>query len=50
MLGVWLIAGALSEIAFRTKAGKAPLGETLRRAVNLPAPPGERPSPMPVSA
>ena len=36
MLGVWLIAGALSEIAFRVKLGSAPLSESIRRAVNLP--------------
>ena len=31
-LGAWLIAGALSELAFRVKLGGAPLGESLRRA------------------
>ena len=36
MLGIWLIAGAFSEIAFRVKLGSAPLAESFRRAVNLP--------------
>jgi cytochrome c-type biogenesis protein CcmF len=35
-LGLWLIGGAISDIAFRTKAGSARLGETLRRAAGLP--------------
>ncbi len=35
-LGVWLIAGALSELAFRVKLGGAPLGESLRRLNGLP--------------
>ncbi len=35
-LGVWLIAGALSELAFRVKLGAAPLGDSLRRAAGLP--------------
>ncbi|MEZ5851468.1 MAG: heme lyase CcmF/NrfE family subunit [Hyphomicrobiaceae bacterium] len=35
-LGVWVIAGALSEIAFRTKLGTASFAETARRLVNLP--------------
>ncbi|MFN0262875.1 heme lyase CcmF/NrfE family subunit [Tepidamorphus sp. 3E244] len=37
MLGVWLIAGAASEIAFRTKLGRVAASETWRRMVNLPA-------------
>lgn len=35
-LGIWVIFGSLAEIAFRSKLGKAPLGESLRRARNLP--------------
>ncbi|MCG8446801.1 MAG: heme lyase CcmF/NrfE family subunit [Hyphomicrobiales bacterium] len=35
-LGLWLIAGAASEIAFRTKLFKVDLSETWRRACNLP--------------
>ena len=35
-LGLWLIAGAVSEIFWRIRAFNAPLRETLRRAVNLP--------------
>ncbi len=35
-IGVWLIMGALSEIAFRAKLGKAPLDEVVRRLKNLP--------------
>jgi cytochrome c-type biogenesis protein CcmF len=35
-LGLWLIAGALSEIAFRTKLGFVGFGDTLRRAAGLP--------------
>ncbi|MEX2318579.1 MAG: heme lyase CcmF/NrfE family subunit, partial [Bauldia sp.] len=35
-LGVWLIGGALSELAFRIKVGAAPLAESLRRAAGLP--------------
>jgi len=35
-LGVWLIAGALSEVAFRCKAFRAPLRTTLERAWKLP--------------
>lgn len=35
-LGVWLIAGALSETAFRTKLFKAPWSEVWRRAKGLP--------------
>jgi cytochrome c-type biogenesis protein CcmF len=35
-LGVWLIAGALSELAFRIKVGSAPVAENWRRFVGLP--------------
>jgi len=35
-LGLWLIFGAVFEVAERTKALRAPLAETLRRARNLP--------------
>ena len=35
-LGVWLIAGALSELAFRMKLGSLALGASLRRAAGLP--------------
>jgi cytochrome c-type biogenesis protein CcmF len=35
-LAVWLIAGAVSELAFRVKLGAAPLAESLRRAAGLP--------------
>jgi len=35
-LGLWLIAGALSETAFRVKLFQAPGAETWRRAINLP--------------
>ncbi|MGI9406740.1 MAG: heme lyase CcmF/NrfE family subunit [Hyphomicrobiaceae bacterium] len=35
-LGVWLIAGALSEIAFRSKFGIEPAGVAWRRARGLP--------------
>ena len=35
-LGTWLIAGALSEVAFRIKLGRASLGESFRRARGLP--------------
>jgi cytochrome c-type biogenesis protein CcmF len=35
-LGIWLIAGAASELAFRVKLGTAPLAESLRRACGLP--------------
>jgi cytochrome c-type biogenesis protein CcmF len=35
-LGVWLIAGALSETASRIKLGQAPFAESLRRAAGLP--------------
>ncbi|MFP4536877.1 MAG: heme lyase CcmF/NrfE family subunit [Dichotomicrobium sp.] len=36
-LGVWLIFGALSELAFRVKLFDAPLAESWRRARGLPA-------------
>ncbi len=35
-LGVWVIAGAVTEIAFRVKAGSAPWPEVVRRLRNLP--------------
>ena len=35
-IGAWLIVGALSEIAFRAKVGKANMDEVLRRLWNLP--------------
>lgn len=35
-LGVWVIAGALSEIAVRTKVATASFAESWRRLVNLP--------------
>ncbi len=35
-LGIWVIAGALSEIAFRVKMFKAPWDEVFRRLRNLP--------------
>jgi len=35
-LGVWLIGGALSELAWRVRAGTVPLAECLRRAAGLP--------------
>ncbi len=35
-LGVWVIAGALSELAFRVRLGAAPLDEVVRRLANLP--------------
>ena len=35
-LGLWLIFGAVFEVAERTKALRAPLSETLRRARHLP--------------
>ncbi len=35
-LGVWLIAGALSELASRIKLGQAALGDSLHRALGLP--------------
>lgn len=36
ILATWVILGALTEIGVRTKAFKAPFGETWRRFVNLP--------------
>ena len=35
-LGVWLMAGAASELATRVKLGAAPLAESVRRAAGLP--------------
>jgi cytochrome c-type biogenesis protein CcmF len=35
-VGVWVMAGALSETAFRVKLGQAPASESLRRLLNLP--------------
>ncbi|MCC7251020.1 heme lyase CcmF/NrfE family subunit [Hyphomicrobium sp.] len=35
-VGVWVMAGALCETAFRIKLGNAPLAESLRRLANLP--------------
>ncbi len=35
-LGIWVMVGAVSEIAFRTKLFRAPLDETWRRAKGLP--------------
>ena len=35
-VGAWVMAGALSETAFRIKLGQVPLAESLRRLVNLP--------------
>lgn len=35
-LAVWLVVGALLELAERAKAGRVPLSETLRRLSNLP--------------
>jgi cytochrome c-type biogenesis protein CcmF len=35
-IGVWVMAGALSETAFRIKLGEAPLSESWRRLTNLP--------------
>ena len=35
-LGVWLIVGALSEILWRARLGKAGIGETVRRLANMP--------------
>jgi cytochrome c-type biogenesis protein CcmF len=35
-LGVWLIAGALSELAFRIRLGSVSIAESLRRLVGLP--------------
>ncbi len=35
-LAAWVVFGVIAELADRTKAGKAPAAETLRRLVNLP--------------
>ena len=35
-LGLWLVFGAIAEVAERTKLARAPFAETLRRARNLP--------------
>lgn len=35
-IGAWVMVGALAETAFRIKLGKGPLGDSLRRLVNLP--------------
>jgi cytochrome c-type biogenesis protein CcmF len=35
-IGVWVMAGALSEVAFRIKLGNAPAAESWRRLTNLP--------------
>jgi cytochrome c-type biogenesis protein CcmF len=35
-LGAWLIAGAIAEVVDRGRAGRAPLGEALRRLGRLP--------------
>jgi cytochrome c-type biogenesis protein CcmF len=35
-LGLWVIAGTVSDLAFRVKLGRAPLPEVGRRLVNLP--------------
>ena len=35
-LGAWLVAGALSELAFRIRLGGIPLTDSLHRAVGLP--------------
>jgi len=35
-LGAWLIVGTLTELAERTRLGRAPVGEVLRRAGGLP--------------
>jgi len=35
-LGVWVMAGALADVAFRTKLGQVPFDEARRRLVNLP--------------
>ncbi len=36
MLGVWIVAGAFSDLAQRVRVGKASTGEALRRASHLP--------------
>ncbi len=35
-IGVWLIAGALSELVVRTKLGSIPLSDSIRRGAGLP--------------
>ena len=35
-LGVWVVAGAISDVATRSKVGRVPLREVLRRFTNLP--------------
>jgi len=35
-LGVWLVAGALAELAFRVRLGSSSFGESLRRLAGLP--------------
>lgn len=35
-IGMWVMAGALSETAYRIKLGNAPIAESLRRLWNLP--------------
>ncbi|MBL4873390.1 MAG: heme lyase CcmF/NrfE family subunit [Rhodobacteraceae bacterium] len=35
-LAFWVIVGSLADVAVRVKLGKAPMAESLRRAVNLP--------------
>ena len=35
-LGVWLVAGALAELAFRVRLGSSAFGESLRRLAGLP--------------
>jgi len=35
-IGVWVMAGAVSETAYRVKLGKVPVSESLRRLANLP--------------
>ncbi|MGE0023408.1 MAG: heme lyase CcmF/NrfE family subunit [Hyphomicrobium sp.] len=35
-IGVWVMGGALSDLAFRVKAGKVPAADSLRRLMNLP--------------
>ena len=36
LLGLWLVAGAISEPLWRAKLGRVPASETLRRLANLP--------------
>jgi cytochrome c-type biogenesis protein CcmF len=35
-LGIWLVAGALSELGWRVKLGSEPLANSLQRAIGLP--------------